>query len=113
MLKHMLQWLIAGSRGGPNRARLIKSIREEPMNANQLCERLLEETGVAILPGMHFGSPPTELTARLSYVNFDGRLALGEALKRGREGEVDEEFLKNCCQQTIEGARRLANWLRD
>ncbi|MCW4049161.1 MAG: winged helix-turn-helix domain-containing protein [Candidatus Bathyarchaeota archaeon] len=35
-MKHMLQWLIAGSRGGPNRAKLIVAIKNEPMNANQL-----------------------------------------------------------------------------
>ena len=35
-IKHVLQWLIEGSRGGINRARLINSLREEPRNANQL-----------------------------------------------------------------------------
>ena len=35
-IKHVLQWLIEGSRGGVNRARLINSLREEPRNANQL-----------------------------------------------------------------------------
>ena len=39
-LKRVLQWLIIGSRGGPNRARIIMTIREEPMNANQLGEAL-------------------------------------------------------------------------
>lgn len=34
--KHLLQWLIAGSRGGANRARIIRALREEPRNANQL-----------------------------------------------------------------------------
>ncbi len=34
--KHLLHWLIAGTRGGINRARIIKAIREEPRNANQL-----------------------------------------------------------------------------
>lgn len=34
--KHLLQWLIAGTRGGFNRARIINAIKEEPMNANQL-----------------------------------------------------------------------------
>ena len=81
-------------------------------SSEQLCERLVEETGVAILPGSHFGSPPGELAARLSYVNFDGRRALEEALRRGDGDELDEVYLKDYCQQTIEGARRLANWLR-
>ena len=37
---HLLQWLIAGTRGGVNRARIINAIREEPQNANQLSELL-------------------------------------------------------------------------
>ena len=40
-LKHLLQWLIAGTRGGVNRARIINAISEEPLNANQL-RNLLE-----------------------------------------------------------------------
>jgi DNA-binding transcriptional ArsR family regulator len=35
-IKHVLQWLIEGSRGGVNRARIISALREEPKNANQL-----------------------------------------------------------------------------
>jgi len=35
-LKHLLQWLIAGTRGGANRARIISAIHDEPRNANQL-----------------------------------------------------------------------------
>ena len=35
-LKHLLQWLIAGTRGGANRAKILEAIRKEPRNANQL-----------------------------------------------------------------------------
>jgi len=38
--KHVIQWLIAGSRGGLNRGKLLKTLRNEPMNANQLGEAL-------------------------------------------------------------------------
>ena len=34
--RHLLHWLIAGSRGGVNRARIIGILREEPQNAHQL-----------------------------------------------------------------------------
>jgi DNA-binding transcriptional ArsR family regulator len=34
--RHLLQWLIAGTRGGLNRARIIIELRKEPKNANQL-----------------------------------------------------------------------------
>jgi DNA-binding transcriptional ArsR family regulator len=35
-LKYLLGWLIAGTRGGPTRAKIIESLRETPQNANQL-----------------------------------------------------------------------------
>lgn len=34
--RHLLQWLIAGTRGGVNRGRIIIELRGEPQNANQL-----------------------------------------------------------------------------
>jgi DNA-binding transcriptional ArsR family regulator len=39
-LKYLLGWLIAGSRGGPMRAKMIESLKETPQNANQLSTSL-------------------------------------------------------------------------
>ena len=39
-MKHLLEWLIAGTRGGITRAQIIQSIKETPQNANQLAVRL-------------------------------------------------------------------------
>lgn len=39
-VKQLLWWLIAGSEGGLNRARIIHELKEKPCNANQLAERL-------------------------------------------------------------------------
>jgi DNA-binding transcriptional ArsR family regulator len=39
-LKYLLGWLIAGTRGGMTRARIIKAIHETPQNANQLANLL-------------------------------------------------------------------------
>ncbi|MFX1482351.1 MAG: ArsR/SmtB family transcription factor [Promethearchaeota archaeon] len=38
--KRLLWWLIAGTRGGVNRARIITILHERPSNANQLAETL-------------------------------------------------------------------------
>ncbi len=35
-LKYILGWLIAGTRGGVTRAKIISTLRESPQNANQL-----------------------------------------------------------------------------
>lgn len=42
----------------------------------ELCEQLLNDTGIAILPGSTFGRNPEDLYARLAYVDIDGVLAL-------------------------------------
>ncbi len=39
-LKYLLGWLIAGTRGGPTRAKVIMALKEAPRNANQLASLL-------------------------------------------------------------------------
>jgi len=39
-LKYLLGWLIAGTRGGPTRAKIIETLKETPQNANQLATLL-------------------------------------------------------------------------
>ncbi len=39
-MKKLLWWLIAGSTGGPNRARIIMELRERPYNAHQIADKL-------------------------------------------------------------------------
>ena len=38
--KYLLGWLIAGTRGGVTRARIIQTLKETPQNANQLANKL-------------------------------------------------------------------------
>lgn len=59
--KRLMVYLFVGTRGGWNRARIVKLLKEEPLNPNQLAERLgldyktvqhhiklLEENGVIV-----------------------------------------------------------------
>ncbi len=39
-MKKILWWLIAGTKGGINRARIIDVLQHRPYNANQLAEKL-------------------------------------------------------------------------
>ena len=39
-VKRLLYWLIAGSEGGLNRARILIALHDQPLNTNQLSERV-------------------------------------------------------------------------
>ena len=39
-LKYLLGWLIAGTRGGVTRAKILETLKENPQNANQLANTL-------------------------------------------------------------------------
>jgi len=76
-----------------------------------LCERLLNEAGVAILPGVHFGRPAGELTARLSYVDFDGGHTLDACEAAGGTPEAARHAVEAHCGHLLEGVERLAAWI--
>jgi aspartate aminotransferase len=79
-------------------------------NSRQLCARLLDETGVAILPGSDFGRPDNELTARLAYVDFDGQRALEAVTVIPREQPLDETFLKRHTGRVVEAVDAICGW---
>lgn len=79
-------------------------------NSAQLCERLLSETGVAILPGSDFGRPPEELSARLAYVDFDGAKALAAAKELG-DRPLDEALLRELAPNVTAAIEKIAQWL--
>ncbi|RMF75597.1 MAG: hypothetical protein D6738_03430, partial [Acidobacteria bacterium] len=72
--------------------------------------RLLEETGVGILPGTDFGRPPEELTARIAYVDFDGAAALDAAAAVPRTAPLGRRFLEAHCGKMLEAVDRIAEW---
>ena len=79
-------------------------------DSNTLCERLLEETGVAVLPGIAFQRPAEELTARLAYVNFDGAKALSASETIPLDQPLSDDFFNRWCGDVLEATRRIAEW---
>jgi aspartate/methionine/tyrosine aminotransferase len=72
------------------------------------CRQVLQETGVALLPGSSFGRPSNELTARLCFVDFDG----AQALKHVElHGEIAEEHLDILFPRMLQGMERLMTWV--
>jgi aspartate aminotransferase len=78
------------------------------LTSRQLCERLLNDVGVACLPGTDFGRPATEFTIRLAYVDFDGSAALKAA---DSNEQMHESFMRQHCSNVIAAADRIKGWL--
>lgn len=95
----------------PDAAPFAESVGARDIGTAQaFCDRLLRDTGVAVLPGSAFGRPAEELTFRLSYVDFDGAAAL-RAAERVSEGKLlDETFLREHCGRTLTGLDLMAQW---
>ncbi len=80
-------------------------------NSAHLCERLLQETGVAILPGSSFGRPANELTARIACVDFDGSRALAAVEQMASDRELGEDFILNYCERVAVAITKTCDWL--
>jgi len=83
------------------------------LDSECLCQQLLADTGVAILPGTAFGRPPEELTARIAYVDFDGARALAAAEQIAADTELGGDFLESWCGRMLTAVDRMCQWLHD
>lgn len=95
------------------------SAYKEKLNAkgiytsSDLCKRVLEDTGVAFLPGSAFGRPEKELTTRIAYVDFDGARSLAGAEQVEAHHELDIEFLKTYCPNVITAVDKICEWVKN
>lgn len=75
-----------------------------------LCDELLSECGVAILPGVDFNRPEDELSARLSYVDFDGAKALSASYTIPLHDPLPVDFIEHYCANVIEATKKIVEW---
>ncbi|KAF0719366.1 Aste57867_1087 [Aphanomyces stellatus] len=79
----------------------------------ELCERLLHDTGVAILPGSFFGRQPHELYVRIAFVDFKGEIAMYVIDSETDSGLNNREgFVHSVCPNIWTAMKLLAKWLQ-
>ena len=79
-------------------------------NSEELCEAILEETGVAMLPASDFGFKPKKMLTRLSYIDFDG----SEFLKATINGKLlNDKIIEKYAPNVVEGVEKLSNWAKN
>ena len=76
----------------------------------ELCETILDETGVAMLPASDFGFGPKKMLTRLCYIDFDG----SEFLKVALNGNtIDNRIIEKYAPNVVEGIKKLSNWAKN
>ena len=86
--------------------------KHEIYTSVEICNDLLEKTGVAILPGSEFGRQPEELTTRIAFVNFKGEKALKVSKSDYLSKNLDEDFLIQNCPEVIEAIKNIEIWIK-
>ena len=61
-------------------------------SSSEMCDNILKETGVALLPGSDFGFEKNRMLARLSFTDFDGQKFMNQ-IKVGQI--IDDNTIKD------------------
>ena len=78
--------------------------------STELCETILDETGVAMLPASDFGFNPKKMLTRLCYIDFDGSEFLKAEIN---EKMLDDRIIEKYAPNVVEGIKRLSNWVKN
>tara|TARA_B100000965_G_scaffold401567_1_gene425721 strand:- start:82 stop:1308 length:1227 start_codon:yes stop_codon:yes gene_type:complete len=76
-------------------------------SSSEMCDNILKETGVALLPGSVFGFDKKKMLARLSFTDFDGKNFMKEHEKNNL---LNNELIKNLAPKVAEGVEKLKKW---
>lgn len=85
--------------------------RHDIITSQALCQALLENTGVAILPASDFGFVPDHLGARLAFVDFDGAEALRLAGGDYADRALGDDFVRQACPRLVLAMDKMEGWL--
>ena len=75
--------------------------------SSKMCDNLLKETGVALLPGLDFGFDEKRMLARLSFTDFNGQ----EFMNNTKDGKkIDNDLILKFAPKVVEGVDKIKKW---
>ena len=75
--------------------------------SSEMCDSILKDTGVALLPGSDFGFNSNKMLARLSFTDFDGQ----EFMEQIEDNQkVDDVMINKFAPKIVEGVDKLKKW---
>jgi len=79
-------------------------------NSSKLCDAILNETGVAMLPGSDFGFKPKRMLTRLSYTDFNGENFLRSVTAYN---SISDKMIEKYAPNVVEGVNKLSKWSKN
>ena len=76
-------------------------------SSSEMCDSILNNTGVALLPGSDFGFDQNKMLARLSFTDFDGQKFMN---KIDINQKIDNDLINKFAPKIIEGVDKLKKW---
>jgi len=76
-------------------------------SSSEMCNNILKETGVALLPGSDFGFDKEKMFARLSFTDFDGKNFMRQ-IKSNQK--IDNNLILEFAPKIVEGVNKLKKW---
>ena len=76
-------------------------------SSSEMCENILDETGVVLLPGSDFGFEKKKLIARLSFTDFNGKNLMQEY---ENNNDLNDDLIKKFAPKIVEGVNKLKKW---
>ena len=76
-------------------------------SSSEMCDNILEETGVALLPGSDFGFEENKMLARLSFTDFDGQNFMNNTKDNLK---IDKNLIIKFAPKIAKGVDRLKKW---
>ena len=75
--------------------------------STEMCDNILKETGVALLPGSDFGFEKNKMLVRLSFTDFDGQIFMNEIQNKKK---IDKDIILKLAPKVVEGVYKLKKW---
>ena len=77
------------------------------ISSSEMCDSILNDTGVALLPGSDFGFDKKKMLARLSFTDFNGQEFMN---KIDDDQKIDNDHIAKYAPKIIEGVGMLKKW---
>ncbi len=76
-------------------------------SSSEMCDSILNDTGVALLPGSDFGFDQKKMLARLSFTDFNGQKFM-DGIKDNEK--IDIDIINEFAPKIVDGVNKLKKW---